>query len=173
MKPNEIKEKHQELNKNEPFTEKENIQYSKKDQSTIRNIQILNRYTKDKAIELLTRYKTGTKTTLRNLAKKYRRKMEEGYEPKKIRGVVKPKQKTKKLDKNTQKVFQVNRKKTKEFLNNPKNKKFVRYTRIKKGFKKYPDASEYELRYGVNSKQSQKYRERRGLSIRYEGRINK
>jgi hypothetical protein len=37
--------------------------------------------------------------------------------------------------------------------------------------KKYPDASAYELRYGVNSKKSQEYRLRHGESKEYTGRI--
>jgi hypothetical protein len=46
-------------------------------------------------------------------------------------------------------------------------------TRLTKGHKKYPDASEYELRYGVNSQKSQKYREKRFGYKEYKGTIIK
>lgn len=43
--------------------------------------------------------------------------------------------------------------------------------RLIKGIDKYLDASEYELRYGVNSKKSQLWRLKHGKSKNYQGRI--
>lgn len=43
--------------------------------------------------------------------------------------------------------------------------------RLRKGIEKYLDASEYELRYGVNSKKSQDWRVKHGKDKKYTGRI--
>lgn len=53
-----------------------------------------------------------------------------------------------------------------ETTKSPKVKK-----RLISASKRYPDASEYELRYGVNSGMSRRYRMRKGLSENYEGRV--
>ena len=55
-----------------------------------------------------------------------------------------------------------------EKTQSPTNKaKYVR------GSVKYPDATKYELRYGVNSKMSQNYRIKHNRSSGYDGRIVK
>ena len=49
-----------------------------------------------------------------------------------------------------------------------KTRRTKTYSRIEKAMKKYPNASKFELQHGVNSVESEKYRERRGLPKKYE-----
>jgi hypothetical protein len=169
----QLKARHAELNRTQKFTKKESETYSKKDQSMIRNIQILNNYDKKTAIKAIKAYKTSPKEALKTLAKEYRKKLESGY-PKdtpEIRGEVPPH--GKKQSKRTGDVLRNNRKVTNAYLKNPKNRNLKSYARVKKSSKKYIDASPSEHTHGVNSKWSQSYRERNGLSAQYEGRVIK
>lgn len=188
MNGKELKEKHKELAEKQPFTKKEQIQFDKKDQSMIRNIQILNGINKKDAIAVIKAYKSTPKQTLRRLARAYRKRLQKYSSPVKpdVAGSIKAPKKIKggaggkkgashqkKQDSRSSSIFQENHKKTKSYLENPKNKNQANYTKIEKASKKYIDASPYELRYGVNSKKSQAYREKNGLSPKYTGRVIK
>jgi len=169
----QIKTRHRELGESEPFSDKEQKQFNKKDQSMIRNIQILNHMDKKNAIKLIKKYKTTPKQALKQLAKEYRKQLEKGYPTKtpEIRGRVKPHQK--KQSKRISNTLKENKQKTQEYLKAPKNRNQASYKRVEKSSKKYIDASPSEHTHGVNSKWSQKYRERNGLSAKYEGRTIK
>lgn len=175
MNRKQLREKHLELNEYQPFTEKEDTKFSKKDKSMIRNIQILNNFNKGQAMKLLKNYKSTPKEALKTIAKEYRARLKKYSSPQKpeIRGQFKEGSKYKKPEYKTTKILQLNREKTKEYLKESKNKRSVNYPKVQKASKKYIDASEYELRYGVNSKKAQAYRERIGLNTKYEGRIIK
>lgn len=172
MNRNEIKAEHQRLNSKEPFTDRESKTYDKKDQSMIRNIQILNKVSKQKAINALKMYKGTPKENLRRIARNFRRKMAKAYPQNKpeVRGEVRH---IKRPSKKLSEEWNFNRRKVKTYLNNPRNRTQKNYPKIEKASKKYVDASPYELRYGVNSDKSKKYRERHGFSVKYEGRIIK
>lgn len=174
MNRQELKNKHLELNEYEPFTDKEQKKFNAKDRSMIRNIQILNNFKKKDAIKILDSYKGSSKDALKKLAKAYRKRLTKGYPKNKpeMRGHIvdsKRKAPSKRVKANLAK----NREEVNKFLKNPKNRNKANYKKVEKAHKKYIDASEYELRYGVNSKKSQAYRERMGLSKKYEGRIIK
>jgi len=174
MNRSQLKKQHQLLNEKEPFTEKENIQYNKKDKSMIRNIQILNNINKKDALKVIRAYKSTPKQTLRRLAKTYRERLEKYSAPQKpdSRGIIKPPHK-KKLESREVSTFAKNRNDVVSYINNPKKKNQAGYSRVVKGHKKYIDASEPELKHGVNSKWSQKYRVKTGLSKKYTGRVIK
>lgn len=179
MNRQELKAKHIELNEKEAFTDKELIQYDKKDRSMIRNIQILNNFDKKSAIDVIKSYKGTPKANLRRMARRYRNRLNKssGATKPEIKGRVKSKATPhkKKQTVKTGKILQNNRKETVHFLNNKTNKakQPKTYARIQKASKKYIDASPYELRYGINSDKSQKYREKIGLTTKYEGRVIK
>lgn len=173
MNRNQLKEKHRQLNEREPFTPKEEKQFNKKDQSMIRNIQILNNFNKKQAIATIKGYKTSPKQALKALAKEYRTRLEKTSPKNKkpeIRGTPKH---AKKPSKREKQVEQQNRKAVNDYLKNPKNKNQANYDKIQKGSKRYIDASKQELAHGVNSKWSQNYRERNGLPRKYNGRVVK
>lgn len=171
MNRKQLKAEHERLGREQPFTKKESKQFDKKDQSMIRNIQILNKFTKKQAIDTLKGYKATPKQTLKNLAKEHRARLKKYSSPQKpeVEGRIKPHGKA--LPKRTGDVLRTNRRETQNYLNTPSKRNTVNYAKIEKGSKKYIDASPYELRYGVNSKKSQDYRERNGLARKYEGRI--
>jgi len=166
-----MKDEHKRLNEIEPFNKTEMKQFNAKDRSMIRNIQILNNFSKKEAIETIKSYKDSPKANLKRLAKDYRERMKKYYPQTtpEIRGTAPTSRK--KIPKRTKKVFEENRRKINEYIKNPKNKSQKGYKRIVKASKKYLDASRYELHEGVNSKKSKAYRERIGLSAQYEGRI--
>lgn len=172
--PRKIKQMHKTLGEKEPFTQREQIQFDKKDQSMIRNIQILNNYNKKEAIDLLKQYKGTSKTALKKIARVYRKKGLIGANyPKE-----KPEQRghithRKGLPKRTQEVQKTSHSKTLAWLKKPLNRNSRNYDKVLKGSKKYPDASPSELQHGVNSQWSQKYRVKQGLPQKYEGRVIK
>ena len=181
MNRTQLKAQHQTLNEKEPFTEIEENEYNKKDRSMIRNIQILNGIKKKDAINVLHAYKSTPKQTLKRLAKAYRERLNKYSSPQKPdnRGeIIAPKKlKGKKHEKHPEvresAVFIKNRGNVVAYIKNSDNEKDKTYNRVVKAHKKYIDASRFELRQGVNSKESQKYREKQGLSKKYTGRVIK
>jgi hypothetical protein len=184
MNREELKAQHKKLGETQPFTKNEQKSFDKKDQSMIRNIQILNGISKKDAINVLKAYKSTPKATLRRLARAYRKRLNKYSSPQKpsVEGELKaPKpikgkkgvSHQKKPEKRTSDVLKTNRQKTRDYLNNPQNKNEKTYSRIEKASKKYIDASDSELRHGVNSKWSQNYRVKQELNAKYEGRIIK
>lgn len=89
-------------------------------------------------------------------------------EKEKERGFQKPKVKKgkKKVSKPVKKEKRAVKKTEKQRTYVPKTKQ-----RVEKAQQKYPDATNYELRHGVNSKASQEYRLRHDRPAKYEGRI--
>jgi hypothetical protein len=172
----QLKKQHQLLNEKEPFTEKEKIQYDKKDMSMIRNIQILNKINKKEALKVIKVYKSTTKKTLARLAKTYRERLEKYSSPQKpdSKGeIIAPKIVKEKPLKKSSEIFKINRGDVKQYLDRSSSRDQTGYTRIAIAHKKYIDASRGELRHGVNSKWSQNYRVKHGLDKKYEGRVIK
>lgn len=169
----QLKARHQELNSSQPFTKKESNQFNKKEQSMIRNIQILNNIDKKTAIRTVKAYKTSPKETIKILAKEYRKRLDKYSSPEapEIRGEIPPH--GKKQNKRTGDVLRENRRLTNTFLKTPRNRNLKSYARVEKSSKKYIDASPLEHTHGVNSKWSQAYRERNGLPPTYAGRTIK
>lgn len=172
-----LKQKHRELEESEKWTAKEEQEFTKKDRSFIRNVQILNNFDKKKAVKFFRGYKKGSKDQLKELARNYRKKIKALYPKHKVfsDGRIKDrKQAHQKLPtKRESDVWKESRKITNKYLKTPSKYKDSNYDKIKKASKKYVDASPYELRYGVNSKKSQDYREKNGLPRNYTGRVIK
>jgi hypothetical protein len=167
MNQRQLKAEHRRLNEKEPFTKREQKTFDKKDQSMIRNIQILNKISKKDAVSVIKAYKSTPKATLRRLAKAYRGRLKKYSSPQKpdIRGHMKA---PRNLTKREKEVHAVNRG---ELRRNIASENVS--SRVEAGHKKYPDASIQELRHGVNSKWSSAYREKQGLSPAYTGRVVK
>jgi hypothetical protein len=173
MNPTQLKRKHNQLAKKEPFSPQEAAEFSKKDRAMIRNVQILNKIDKDEAIKLLRSSKGGAKVNLKKLAADFRKNIKTNY-PQEVpeqRGNI-PKV-SKKKPKRTVSVLNRNRKDTLAWLKEPKNKSKKVYRKVEKGHKKYLDASRFEILQGINSKKSQAYRIKNGLNAKYEGRVVK
>jgi hypothetical protein len=175
MNRQELKNKHLELDEYEPFTAKEKEKYNAKDRSMIRNIQILNNFKKKDALKILTTYKGSSKDALKQLAKAYRKRLTKGYPKTKPerRGRIIHQDKQKAPSKREVGVRAKQREKVAEYKKDVANRNKVNYQRITKAHKKYIDASKPELEHGVNSKWSQNYRQKKGLSTKYTGRIIK
>lgn len=173
MNRTQLKARHQELNSSQPFTKKESEQFNKKDQSMIRNIQILNNYDKKTAIRAIKAYKTSPKETLKALGKEYRKRLDKYSSPEtpEIRGEIPPH--GKKQTKRVGNILKENRKLTNVWLKTPQNRNKKSYARVEKSSKKYIDAAPSEHTRGVNSQWSQLYRERIGLNRQYQGRTIK
>lgn len=174
MNRDELKDKHRELNDNEPWTDKQREQFSKKELSFIRNIQILNGIDKKSAVKTFKQYKLKSPEAIKKLARATRRKIKAYYPPSEpfVKGTVKQAHKTPPI-KRVSDTIKVNRRETNAYLKNPDNQKKGNYERIEKSSKKYIDASPFEHQHGVNSKASQEYRERIGMNRQYEGRVIK
>lgn len=166
MNQRQLKAEHQRLNEKEPFTKREAKQFDKKDQSMIRNIQILNKISKRDAVNVIKAYKSTPKKTLARLAKAYRRRLKKYSSPQKpdVRGHLKtPKFKPTKRE---AAIHKVNRAELRRDITSDNVS-----PRVETAHKKYPDASTQELRHGVNSKWSKAYREKQGLNPAYTGRV--
>lgn len=183
MNKRELKEAHSRLSEREPFTPKEQEEYNKKDQSMIRNIQILNGIDKDRALQTFKRYKSTGKKEFQRLTRATRRKAQkisggaknkpsvEGRIHKKP--AVKKDAKRKKPSQRTKAVEQHEKTKRSAYLKDEAKKSNKNYPRVEKASKKYIDASKPELEHGVNSEWSKNYREKIGLNRNYEGRVIK
>ena len=88
---------------------------------------------------------------------------------------IKPTPKGKEVTKKKKKVAKKGKKKnvTTPKETSDKGRKYTPQTksRVESARLKYPDASNFELRHGVNSKASQEYRVRNNRPKKYEGRI--
>lgn len=156
-----FEDKRKELDIMDAWTENELASYQERDRNFIRDIQIKRGISKDEAKKEFMKYlnsSDGSKKKLK-LRNEIRQMLKQGSPP----------THTKPIPIQKEHYRQPPKKKKKQpsgKSNSPKVQK-----RLKSASKKYPDASDYEKRHGVNSKASQKYRLNNGRSRYYEGRI--
>lgn len=178
-----LKEKHEQLDFEQPFTQREKKGLGKQNMAFIRDIQISRRISKDEAIELYSASNSKSKKTLEKLMKETKSKIKEHYSQKHKFRVAKegefeaPIQKAKaKREKEqqveTKKWLREQKKEINMYLSSVKYRDTPTYKKVKAGHKIYPDATKYELTHGINSKASQTFRVKHGLEENYSGRVN-
>lgn len=166
-----LKAKYEELERNEPWQGREN-NILPRDKVFIRGIQVIYKVDKQKAIEIYEKHNLESKKSFTRLKKNVIKGIKDAYPKHKVFTTKSGKHKPPKIKTKTQKKRQLTTKKTKK----GEKEKLRKYTpktasRVVHASNKYPDASNYELRHGVNSKASQNYRERHGMKREYTGRI--
>lgn len=177
-----IKEVHAKLDQEQPFTEREVKGLGKRNLAFIRNIQISRRMSKEEAIDFYAKTNLESKEKLKNLANEVRKDVENRYPKHAVfkivtttkfeKPVVKTAKKRQKSEKEKMALWKKSEKeKMKNFFESERYKHSITYDKIKAGHKKYPDATLFELRKGIHSKASQKYRVNHGLQPNYEGRV--
>lgn len=177
-----LKEKHEQLNFDQPFTQREAKGLGKQNMAFIRDIQISRKISKDEALELYAASNSKGKSALQKLMKDTKSKIKDHYNQKHKYKIATegdfeaPIQKAKlKREKLEEKEFKTWLKKEKKeirfYLASVKNRNTPTYEKVKKGHKTYPDATKYELTHGINSKASQNYRIKHGLETNYSGRV--
>lgn len=163
-----LTKKHAELNQMQPFTKKEQSELSNRDRAFIRDIQIKFKLSKRNAI---TKYKDtiikGDKAykKLQKDTTSYIKELYPTHDKKAKDLSIKEPQKTGK------KKIRLSESEFKKVLRNTSSEKVK--NRLVSAHKKYPDASYYEIKYGVNSVKSQKYRIKNNRPEQYEGRVIK
>lgn len=157
MKVDVISDLHRRLDEKEPWSDDELESYSNQDRAFIRNLQLKDKSNKTQAKKKFIRYAQKSKTAFKKLGRDTRKFIKEHYPKHDVfkttkkefkRPQVKESKKQKKQISNVQAVN--------EYIKSGKKDKT--YSRITKTAKKYPDASLYELRHGINSKASKEYR---------------
>lgn len=151
------------LNIAQPFTKDEKASYQKRDMDFIRSIQVTKNLSKNEAKEEFMKYlqsepksKLKLRNSIRKLQKQYTQ-YPKTHVPEPVTGKqhIRPKPKEKKGAKTV-----------KEAITKTKSAK-VRQ-RLISASKKYPSASVFELRHGINSKASQEWRLRHGQGRYFE-----
>lgn len=176
-----LQNKHKQLDISEPFTPREQKGLGKRNMAFIRDLQISRRISKKEAIELYGSSNLKSKKHLQRLERETQKKIKDYYSQKhqyQVSGegeFEKPIQKTrtkreKEQEKKIKQWVKKQKTETKHWFASEKNKRLPRYNAIKNQYKQYPDASMYELRHGVNSVASQRYRMKHGLEQEYTGR---
>ena len=179
-----LREKYEQLDFDQPFTQREKKGLGKSNMAFIRGIQVSRRISKDEAIALyatsnikgkksLKKLMTETKGTLTayyTQKHKFKEVSDTDFEP-----PIKNAQKKRLAE--DEKIFKAWLRKEKRnlrfYLASVKNRNSPSYGKIKRGHSTYPDATRYELHRGVNSKASKLYRLKHGLSAEYSGKVNK
>jgi hypothetical protein len=166
MKNEYLIKKYAELEQMEKFTAKEQSEFSKRDRTFIRGIQISNKLSKRNAIKKYKDTIIKGDNYYKKLQKDTSTYIKEYYPIKdkqhKDMGIKEP-------AKTGKRKMRVTPTEIKKYINKISSAKVKR--RIASAYKKYPDASLYELRYGVNSDKAQKYRINNNRPQQYEGRI--
>jgi hypothetical protein len=179
-----LKEKHEQLNFDEPFTQREARGLGKQNQAFIRDIQISRRISKDEALKLYAEKNMKGKKALQKLMNETKTKIKDHYNQKHQFRVQTDKefeapiQKAKvKREKQQAKDFKSWLRKEKReirfYLASQKFRNTPTYAKVKRGHKTYPDATKYELTHGVNSQASKKFRVEHGLNEEYSGKVVK
>jgi hypothetical protein len=177
-----LKEKHEQLEHDEPFTTREKRGLGKANMAFIRDIQISRRIKKDEAIELYAASNSKGKKAFEKLMKETKTKIKDHYNQKHkykvstekdFEAPIKNAQKRRKAKE--EKVFKdwlrKEKKELRFYLASVKNRNTPTYEKVKRGHKMYPDATKFELTKGVNSKASKEYRIKHGLEPEYSGRV--
>ena len=179
-----LKEKHEQLEFTQPFTQREKKGLGKQNMAFIRDIQISRKISKDEALELYSASNSKSKETLKKLMTETKNKIKEHYSQKhKFRIATEhdfeaPIKKArdnrlKKEAQDTKKWLRDEKKKLNFYLASVKNRNTPTYEKVKSGHKTYPDATKFELTKGVNSKASQEFRLKHGFEKDYTGKVNK
>jgi pyruvate/2-oxoacid:ferredoxin oxidoreductase alpha subunit len=177
-----VKDAHKRLDKIDPFTEQEKRGLGKRNMAFIRDLQISRQLTKDEAKDLYAQKNLESKEALKALANEARKAVEYRYQKADVFKVpvtskfdttiiLTTEQREKMNEEKLLKWKKEEKKKLTLFFASEKFKRTVTYSKVKSGHKKYPDATLFELRKGVNSKASQKFRENHGLTKEYSGKI--
>lgn len=177
-----IKEVHAKLNREQPFTQTEEKGLGKRNMAFIRNLQISRGLDKAEALKLYSDTNLKSKEALKKLAKTARKDVENRYPRHKVfklannKDFEKPIVKTRKRRIQTEeqkiKAWKKEEKdKIKTFFADRKSRSLKTFEKMQAAHKMYPDATLYELRKGVNSRASEKYRLNHGLPANYTGRI--
>lgn len=177
-----LKEKHEQLNFDEPFTPQEAKGLGKQNQAFIRDIQISRKISKDEALKLYADSNLKGKKSLQKLMKETKTKIKDHYSQKHPHKVLTEKEfeapvvnarKRRKAqeEKEKKKWLKEEKKELRIYLASMKNAGTPTYDKVKKGHKIYPDATKYELAHGINSKASKNYRIKHGFEPEYTGRV--
>ena len=158
--------KYAELEKMEPFTKKEIGELSKRDRTFIRGIQISNKLSKRNAIKKYKDTIIKGNDFYKKLQKDTSTYIKEYYP---IKDKKQKDMEIKEPVKTGKRKMRALPTEIKKYINKISSKKVK--ARLAKAYKKYPDASLYELRYGVNSVKAQKYRINNNRPQQYEGRV--
>lgn len=179
-----LKEKHEQLNFEQPFTQREAKGLGKQNMAFIRDIQISRKISKAEALELYAASNSKGKNALGKLMKETKTKIKDHYNQKHkfkistdkdFEAPVKNARKRREAkEEKTFKAWLKNEKKEIRFyLASVKNRNTPTYEKVKKGHKTYPDATKFELTHGINSKASRDFRIKHGLEPEYTGKVNK
>lgn len=177
-----LQRKHDELDINEPFTPMQQRGLGKRNMAFVRNLQISRKISKDAALKLYGDMNLKNKKQRQKRYRDERKKVEEYYSQSKPFVIDKmgnysaPKtDKEKKIEKKQvlklKSWIKNEKKKLRNFFGSEMYKGKPKYNAIKQAHKIYPDATLYELRHGVNSRASSKFRMKHGLSGEYSGRV--
>lgn len=177
-----LKEKHAQLDFEQPFSQQERKGLGKQNMAFIRDIQISRRISKDEAIALYATSNLKGKKSLQKLMKETKGKIHDYYNQKHkyqiatdkdFEAPVKNAQKRRlaKEEKTFKAWLRKEKRELRFYLASVKNRGTPTYEKIKRGHKKYPDATKYELTQGINSRRSKNYRMKHGLEPEYSGRI--
>lgn len=171
-----IDDKRKALDEKEPFTDNEKVSYQERDLQFIRDIQLKKGISKTAAKKEFNKYLNSSDNSKKKLSlrKEIRNMLQASSPPSHAPPIEITEQKHKrpKVKKPRKKIVKkkgINKKqpqKIKEAIKNTKSPKVVK--RLQSASKKYPNATPYELRHGVNSKASQEYRLRHGKGLNYE-----
>lgn len=179
-----LREKHEQLDFEQPFTQREKKGLGKQNMAFIRDIQISRRISKEEAIELYSKSNLKSKATLKKLMTETKNKIKEHYNQKHKFKIATDKEfeapvqqaRDKRLKKQageTKKWLKDQKKELNFYLASVKNRNTPTYEKVKRGHKMYPDATKYEITHGINSKASQEFRMKHGFEKDYAGRVVK
>ena len=179
-----LQRKHEQLDTLEPFTKQEQRALGNTNMAFIRNIQISRKVSKSEAKKIYGEMNLKTEKQRKRAYKEERKRVNEYYSQKKpfkidklgnvsTAKTKKEKEKEKKQLMKLRTFVKTEKKKLSDFLHSEKFKRSPRYESIRKQHAIYRDATLFELRHGVNSTASIRYRLKHGLEGEYSGRINK
>ena len=162
-----LKTVYKKLERDNPFTENEKVKFNDKERALIRGIQLRDKTSKKDAMQTYHNYQIEGKRKVKSLNSSVRNYLKTKYP--KHGGIThevsemepRPKRHETRLN-HKKEVF--------KFITNKDNKikNESTYKRVQRAYIKYPNASLGELRHGINSKWSENYRVKNGLSRNYK-----
>lgn len=183
-----LKPQYEKLEKKEPWSHHELTSFPARQRNFIRGIQITHNMEKQQAIDYFARANLTAKERFKELEKTVKTRLEKyaasdsggkhvhpiftTNDLKKEQGILKKRveknDKTIKLKKKKQEASKLPVDKWLKSVTVKKNVNEKQYQRVLKGHKLHPYASKFELQHGINSKASEKYRQKHGRPIKYE-----
>lgn len=166
----DLKERLKKIERDEPWTNKER-DMNPRDKNFIRNIQALYKVDKEKAKEIFSKSNLEGKKAFKRLERRVTKGIKAFYPKHKV---FKSKSgEFKRPEVETKSKYQVSHLKTKKGKEQLRSYNKTTIKRVESAQEKYPDASNYELRHGINSKASRAYRLRNTGKAEYTGRVIK